>query len=92
MSALPLKADMCGAQAYVRFVPIADIAPLPRRTELSRTSRNHKAASRLPPLSSFLKIVKASDGGLRNESSRGRQNGNHSGIRYIGTRVFGTRV
>jgi hypothetical protein len=41
---------------------------------------------------SFLKIVKASDGGLRNESSRGRQNGNHSGIRYIGTRVFGTRV
>ena len=31
-------------------------------------------------------------GGLRNENSRGRQNGNHSGIRYIGTRVFGTRV
>ena len=26
MSALPPKADMCGAQAHVRFVPIADIA------------------------------------------------------------------
>ena len=25
MSALPPKADMCGAQANVRFVPIADI-------------------------------------------------------------------
>ena len=25
MSALPPKADMCGAQAHVRFVPIADI-------------------------------------------------------------------
>ena len=25
MSALPPKADMCGALAYVRFVPIADI-------------------------------------------------------------------
>ena len=28
MSALPPKADMCSAQADVRFVPIADIAPL----------------------------------------------------------------
>jgi hypothetical protein len=27
MSALAPKADMCGAQADVRFVPIADIAP-----------------------------------------------------------------
>ncbi len=26
MSALPPKADMCGATRYVRFVPIADIA------------------------------------------------------------------
>ena len=26
MSALPPKADMCGALAHVRFVPIADIA------------------------------------------------------------------
>ena len=25
MSALPPKADMCGALAYVRFVPIADV-------------------------------------------------------------------
>jgi len=25
MSALPLKANMCGALAHVRFVPIADI-------------------------------------------------------------------
>ena len=28
MSALPPIADMCGAQAYVRFVPIADICSL----------------------------------------------------------------
>ena len=27
MSALPPKADMCGAKRDVRFVPIADIAP-----------------------------------------------------------------
>ena len=27
MSALPPKADMCGANTNVRFVPIADIAP-----------------------------------------------------------------
>jgi hypothetical protein len=26
MSALPPKADICSAQAHVRFVPIADIA------------------------------------------------------------------
>ena len=25
MSALPPKADMCGAKRYVRFVPVADI-------------------------------------------------------------------
>jgi len=28
MSALPPKADMCGAKRDVRFVPIADIATL----------------------------------------------------------------
>jgi len=28
MSALPPKADMCGALAHVRFVPIADIVLL----------------------------------------------------------------
>ena len=27
MSALPPKADMCSANRYVRFVPIADIGP-----------------------------------------------------------------
>jgi hypothetical protein len=27
MSALPLKADMCGALAYACFGPIADISP-----------------------------------------------------------------
>jgi hypothetical protein len=27
MSALPLKADMCGATRHVRFVPIADTVP-----------------------------------------------------------------
>ena len=29
MSALPLKADMCGALVDVRFGPIADISPSP---------------------------------------------------------------
>jgi hypothetical protein len=29
MSALPPKADMCGALAHVRFVPIADIRQWP---------------------------------------------------------------
>ena len=29
MSALPPKADMCGALAHVRFVPKADIALTP---------------------------------------------------------------
>ena len=28
MSALPPKADMCGANADVRFVPIADFGPI----------------------------------------------------------------
>jgi hypothetical protein len=34
MSALPPKADMCSATRHVRFVPIADIAPVlaPSRT------------------------------------------------------------
>ena len=36
MSALPPKADMCSAQAHVRFVPIAD----------SCTATNRKTASR----------------------------------------------
>ena len=31
MSALPPKADMCGAKRDVRFVPIADIPPFKRR-------------------------------------------------------------
>ena len=38
MSALPPKADMCGALAHVRFVPIADM------TKLS----NYGGATRLP--------------------------------------------
>ena len=38
MSALPPKADMCGALAHVRFVPIADIGRAirsPRRQRLA---------------------------------------------------------
>ena len=31
MSVYPRRADLCGAQAYVRFVPIADIPPFKRR-------------------------------------------------------------
>jgi hypothetical protein len=41
MSALPLKADMCGALAYVRFGPIADITtakPLPGLALAAATS------------------------------------------------------
>ena len=39
ISALPLKADMCSAQADVRFVPIADICPIrsPRRRARAAT-------------------------------------------------------
>ena len=36
MSALPSKADMCSAQAHVRFVPKADI-PVVKRDSLSAT-------------------------------------------------------
>jgi len=35
MSALPLKADMCGAVRDAHFVPIADIARVPRKTFVS---------------------------------------------------------
>ena len=38
MSALPPKADMCGALVHVRFGPIADIGEM--------TSQNRKTASR----------------------------------------------
>ena len=34
MSALPPKADMCGATRHVRFVPIADIGRLPPRSHV----------------------------------------------------------
>ena len=34
MSALPLKADMCSATRYVRFVPIADIPASQRDARL----------------------------------------------------------
>ena len=36
MSASPLKADMCGAQANVRFVPIADIRLIGPRGHIRR--------------------------------------------------------
>ena len=36
MSALPPIADMCSALAYVRFVPIADIATVVRHNERDR--------------------------------------------------------
>ena len=49
MSALPPKADMCGATRYVRFVPIADIAlgELCAITDEKQRDRlGHKAASK----------------------------------------------
>ena len=42
MSALPPKADMCGALVHVRFVPIADIAVL-----FDHLVRNPAAPTRL---------------------------------------------
>ena len=44
MSALPPIADMCGALAHVRFVPIADIR---RLVVLARYSRAHGLSSDL---------------------------------------------
>ena len=51
MSALPPKADMCGATQHVRFVPIADIAPvnynafdIPFSEVLRGESRGHGSA------------------------------------------------
>ena len=42
MSALPPKADMCGALAHVRFVPIADIWPAQDWSRNnSRARQNH---------------------------------------------------
>ena len=41
MSALPPIADMCSAQADVRFVPIADMA-LPHSVTKRRSSTRHK--------------------------------------------------
>jgi hypothetical protein len=38
MSALPPKADMCGALAYVGFGPIADIGSLSLVTDVHRKS------------------------------------------------------
>jgi hypothetical protein len=45
MSALPPKADMCGAKSDVCFVPIADIEEIPgrnRKTALRRSLRDLK--------------------------------------------------
>ena len=36
----PRRADLCGAQAYVRFVPIADIPPFKRRQLASTGGMN----------------------------------------------------
>ena len=47
MSALPPKADMCGALADVRFVPIADIRG-PRGSP-SRTSEKNTSAGQNNP-------------------------------------------
>ena len=37
MSALPPIADICGAQAYVRFVPKADIAGTQKKSATTQT-------------------------------------------------------
>jgi len=43
MSALPPKADMCGALGHVRFGPIADIASPLRLEEFLRFWVNHSS-------------------------------------------------
>jgi hypothetical protein len=39
MSALPPKADICAAQAHVRFGPTADIAQGPAALDASRSGK-----------------------------------------------------
>jgi hypothetical protein len=39
MSAIPPKADMCGALAHVRFVPIADISQISAPMKIERPPR-----------------------------------------------------
>jgi hypothetical protein len=48
MSALPPKADMCGALAHVCLVPIADIAPFTRSLRQHGRSRSPGYVSPLP--------------------------------------------
>ena len=58
MSALPPKADMCGATRHVRFVPIADIAPAGCCSERVRPIY---ARTRVAP-EAFLRLGPASAG------------------------------
>jgi hypothetical protein len=51
MSALPPKADMCGANRHVCFGPIADIC--------KSTGENRKTASRRSPFSRFGRVKPA---------------------------------
>ena len=44
MSALPPKADMCGALAHVRFVPIADSCSAEKRIVIRSLRRRERAA------------------------------------------------
>ena len=45
MSALPPKADMCGATRDVRFVPIADMEPFRPRALICSLSVQHVISS-----------------------------------------------
>ena len=71
MSALPPKADMCGATRDVRFVPIADIARLYSITSSARASSSRRhvrpsafAVLRLMTISYFGRLLNRKFGRL----------------------------
>jgi len=86
MSALPPKADMCSAQADVRFVPIADIMNYAKRKTASRRSlQNPVQAIELGPESSSLPLPSPPKHPQRAEAGREERKG--GGKRRRGNRV-----
>ena len=59
MSFLPLIADICSAQAHVRFVPIADISPF------SEPMNRHKDCWSVPIITAALRDHYATEGSFK---------------------------